>query len=254
MSLRTRALVAALCALFLASCTHEKPTPSAPVWKDKDRTTMRWIPNPVADLMSPEGTFVRAITESFTAAQSGPGRGIDAIRAGGYPGFDHAFNNAWQLDFFGESQGFGYLFPDLEENVGTEYAEIVELRRDGDQFTAGVCEYSSLTAGKMSDGTYHSGGSQSLGHAQWLTFGPDSKLTAEQQHSPMSNQRGPVKRPVDNVFGTWVLTHINIAATDLPQCNKLAPGTPDNWPKPYVRSDPPPTLPNDPGWPEGGRA
>lgn len=66
---------------------------------------MRWIPNPVADLMFPEGTFVRAITESFTAAQSGPGRGIDAIRAVGYPGFDHAFNNGWDLDFLASLKG-----------------------------------------------------------------------------------------------------------------------------------------------------
>ncbi|ALM15685.1 hypothetical protein [Mycobacteroides abscessus] len=243
-----------MCALLVTSCTHEKPKQPALTWENKDRTTMRWIPNPVADLMFPEGTFVRAITESFTAAQSGPGRGIDAIRAVGYPGFDHAFNNGWDLDFFGESQGFDYLYPNLVENVGTDYAEIVELRQDGDQFTAGVCGYGSLTAGKMTDGTYHSGGSQSLGHAQWLIFGPDPKLPAGQQHPPLANQRGPAKRPTDNVFGTWVLTCIDFAATDLPQCKKLAPGIPNNWPKPYVRPDPPLTLPNDPGWPEGSSA
>ncbi|WP_079634227.1 hypothetical protein [Mycobacteroides abscessus] len=233
---------------LLTSCTHEKPQQPTPTWEDKDRSTTRWIPNPVADLMSPEGTFVRAVTESWSAAQSAPGEGMDAIRAGGYPGFDHAFNNAWRPEGVGGTVRYPY------ETVGTRYAQIVELRRDGDQFTAGVCEYGSLTAGKLPDGTYESSGSQSLGHAQWFTFGPDPKLPAEQQHSPMSNQRGPAKQPVDNVFGTWVLTHVDIAAIDLPQCNKLAPGTPDNWPKPYIRTDPPPTLPNDPGWPEGSAA
>lgn len=248
MSPRIVAVAAAVCGVLLASCTHEKPKEPAPVWEDKDHSTMRWIANPVADLMSPEGTFVRAITESYRAAQSAPGAGIDAIRAGGYPGFDHAFNNAWRPEGVGGTVRYPY------ENVGTRYAEIVELRREGDQFTAGVCEYGSLTAGKLPDGTYESNGSKSLGHAQWLTFGPDPKLPAGQQHSPLRSQRGPARRPANNVFGTWVLTHINIAATDLPQCNKLAPGTPDNWPKSYVRPDPPPTLPNDPGWPEGNLA
>ncbi|MGL5445603.1 hypothetical protein [Mycobacteroides stephanolepidis] len=238
---------ALLGALLLTSCAHDKPK-QPPPWEDKDHTTMRWVPNPVADLRSPAGTFVRAVTESYRAAQSAPGAGMDAIRAGGYPGFDHAFNNAWRPEGVGGTVRYPY------ENVGTRYAEIVELHREGDQFTAGVCEYGSLTAGKLPDGTYESSGSQSLGHAEWFTFGPDPKLPAEQQHPPLSNQRGPAKRPVDNVFGTRVLTHIDIAATDLPECKKLAPGTPDNWPKPYVRPDPPPTLPNDPGWPEGSKA
>lgn len=74
-----------MCALLVTSCTHEKPKQPALTWENKDRTTMRWIPNPVADLMFPEGTFVRAITESFTAAQSGPGEASTRSEQWGTP-------------------------------------------------------------------------------------------------------------------------------------------------------------------------
>ncbi|SKR60587.1 hypothetical protein [Mycobacteroides abscessus] len=249
MSPRIAVLVAAsAAALVLTSCTHEEPKQPSPVWENKDHSTRRWIPNSAVDLMSPEGTFIRATIESWEAAQSGPGRGMDAIRAGGYPGFDHALNNVRKP----ESVGGTVRFPNV--GVGTLYREIVEFRRDGDKYTAGICTYPSQAAAQQPDGQYISNGSDDLGYGWWLTFGPDPKLAAQQQHSPLSNQRGPARRPVDNVFGTWVILDTNPSATDLPQCNKLAPGTPDNWPKPYVRSAPPPTLPNDPGWPEASRA
>ncbi|MHA7649161.1 hypothetical protein ACX9NE_05210 [Mycobacterium sp. ML4] len=51
------------------------------------------------------------------------------------------------------------------------------------------------------------------------------------------------------------MTSVNDFKTlgDLPQCRRLAPGTPPDWPPGnYVRSTPPPTLPPSPGWPEGG--
>ncbi|WP_050545689.1 hypothetical protein [Mycobacteroides abscessus] len=249
MSPRIVALAAAsVAALLLTSCTHDKPKEPAPAWEDKNRTTTQWIPNPAVDLMSPEGTFIRASIESWRAAQSAPGRGLDAIRAGGYPGFDHALNNVWKPESVGGTVRLQTI------GVGTLYREIVELRRDGDKYTAGICTYPSQTAAQEPDGQYSSKGSDDLGYGWWLTFGPDPKLPAEQQHSPLPNQRGPAQRPVDNVFGTWVILDTNPSATDLPQCKKLAPGTPENWPKPYVRPDPPPTLPPDPGWPEGSSA
>lgn len=245
---RVALAAAAMIALFLTSCRNEQPPQSAPNWEDKRHSTRSWIPNPTADLMSPEGTFIRAFVESWEAAQIAPGDGIDAIQAGGYPGFDHALNNAWKPEEIGGTVRLQNI------SVGTLYREIVELRHVGDQYTAGVCTYPSLLADQLPDGQYKSNGSAELGRGEWITFGPDPKLADGQQHSPMANQKGGAKRPVDNVFGTWVTTRVDIAATDLPQCNKLAPGTPDDWPKPYIRTNPPRTLPPDPGWPEGSKA
>lgn len=249
MTTRTVALVAAsLSALLLASCRHEQPPQLAPVWEDKDHSTIRWIPNSVADLMSPEGTFIRASIESWRAAQTARGEGVEAIRSGGYPGFEHAFNNAWKPEEVGGTVRL------RDTGVGTLYYEIVELRHEDDHYTAGVCTYPSQTASQQADGQFISNGSADLGYGWRLTFGPDRKLSGETQHPPLSNQKGAAKRPVDNVFGTWVILQSDPSATDLPQCNKLAPGTPTNWPKPYVRADSPPTLPPAPGWPEGSKA
>lgn len=234
-------------ALVLTSCTHE-PKPETPAWVDNDHTTTRWLPNPAADLMSPEGTFIRAASESWWLAGHAQGSGLDAIRSGGYPGFEHAFNNAWNVDEVGGTTRFNTPV------VGTDYREIVSLTPEGANFKAGICHYTSQTANQLPDGTYKSSGNVGTGTGQWITFGPDPKLTTAEQHSSPSNQKGSAKRPTDNMFGTWVITHVDIAATDLPQCKKLAPGTPDNLPSPYIRNEPPPTLPPDPGWPEGSKA
>src|SRR5262249_28533043 len=121
------------------------------------------------------------------------------------------------------------------------------------------CYYGSLLAAKRDDGQYLSGGTELLANysANWLTFGPDPALPPQQQRAPKPNQRGDARAPADDVFGTWVLTSMNDfkAFGDLPQCRKLAPGTPSDWPHgQYVRPTPPPTLPPSPGWPPGGSA
>ncbi|WP_407045677.1 hypothetical protein [Mycobacteroides abscessus] len=241
---------AAVC-LILAACTHETPT-APPAWDDNDHTSIRWISNPAADLMSPEGTFIRAATESWHRAWIGQGHGMDAIKSAGYPGFDYAFNapgNRWDPEEVGGHSRRTQLM------VGTRYSEVVELKREGPNFKAAICDYTSQVAGQQQGGQYESAGSASLGSGVRLTFGPDPKLPAEQQRSPLAHQRGPAEHPADNVFGTWVMfDYVPLPATTLPQCNKLAPGTPNDWPNPYVRSDPPPTLPPDPGWPEGSKA
>ncbi|SID05155.1 Uncharacterised protein [Mycobacteroides abscessus subsp. abscessus] len=246
--LHARAVFAAAASLLMASCTHDTPKAPAP-WDSNDRTTVRWIPNPAADLMSPEGTFIRAAMESWRAAQVGQGQGMDAISAGGYPGFDHAFNNVWKAGEVGGTVRFEHPL------VGTDYYEVVALTRDGDRYKAGVCNYTSQMAGQLEDGQYSGPGPKPMNGGEWITFGPDPKLPADQQHAPPAQQKGPAERPTDNVFGTWVLFDYDPRiATTLPQCVKFAPGTPTNLLDPKKRSDPPPTLPPDPGWPEGSKA
>ncbi|SKY22390.1 Uncharacterised protein [Mycobacteroides abscessus subsp. bolletii] len=242
----------AIVTLGLVSCTPATPPePAKP--QDLYQVSMRWIPNPSVDLMSPEGTFIRAAAESWDRAWTSRKQGIDAIRDRSYPGFEHAFNNSFKT-LIG---GTGVSRP----IVGTKYYEVVNFQRDGDKFIADVCSYSSQVADKTDDGKYFSSGSKVYYNGNSFVFEPDPTLRPEQQHAPAARQKGPANRPTDNVFGTWVLTHSGVRGLDdagmhafLGKCDKLAPGTPDNLPDPYIRADPPATLPPDPGWPDAGTA
>ncbi|AWG50392.1 hypothetical protein DDT48_13945 [Mycobacteroides abscessus] len=205
--------------------------------------------------MSPEGTFIRGAAESWDQAWMSRKQGIDAIKDRSYPGFVHAFNNSFKTPI----GGTGVSRP----IVGTKYYEVVTLQRVGDHFIADVCSYGSQVASETDDGKYTSGGpNRYLTGGNSFVFGPDPTLRPEQQHSPSAHQQGPANRPTDNVFGTWVLTESGVRkgmddATQhefLTRCNKPALGTLDNLPNPYIRVDPPPTLPPDPGWPDAGNA
>ncbi len=241
-----RTVVALTAALVLTSCTHEPPKQPASTPENKDHSTTRWIPNRAVDLMSPEGTFIRAATESFSAAQTTTGDPTTALHAGGYPGYEHAFNNSWKpAEVFGAN-------PSRNVIVGTSYREVVSLAKDGDHFKAGICSYDSQLADQLPNGHYRT--TQMLGSGRWLTFGPDPKLSPQEQYSPMTNQKGPASRPTDNVFGTWIVFKDTVLTADtLPQCNSPAPGTSKDF-RPGEHSDPPPTLPPDPGWPDAGTA
>jgi len=204
--------------------------------------------------MSPEGTFVRAWLESKHRLGIGGGQGL-ALLADGYPGFIHAFNN---IRDYSTARSGGPVIPGTTL-VGTEYREVVSFRRDGDQFTAAVCTYSSMVAVKQGN-EYTSSGTSPSYHGESLSFGPDPALAAAAQHAPKANQKGPAEAPKDNVFGTWIATHyafgVDESGVDFnAPCNKVAPGTPPDWPNGrYARSTPPPVLPPYPGWPEGGSA
>lgn len=257
-SMRVRVFAALfVLSVISTSCTQPEPsspntsptTSSVPTADDILQYSNRWIQNPTIDLMSPEGTFIRAAVESLDRVGYGRGRGIKAIADAGYPGFAHAFNNVRDPDTFGAPGGKD------RDQVGTMYWEVVATHRNGDVITAGVCAYGSMVAAKEYGGGYRSSGRQlPAGSARWITFGPDQALPGIKQVSPPANQRGPRRAPVDNVFGTWVLTGYEVlgANVDLPQCGStLAPGTPQDAPNGYfVQPEPLPTLPPEPGWPE----
>ncbi|CPS24978.1 hypothetical protein PP568_25170 [Mycobacteroides abscessus] len=244
------ALTALLVLTAISGCRKPaEPTPSPP--EDKQQYSTRWIPNPSLDLMTPEGTFVRAISESYWSAGLSYRNGRLALADKGYPGVEHAENNVF------DGGNLGYLGGDSSQPVvvGTAYYEVVEFRRDSNRYTATVCDYSGQTAQKERDGSYGSRGSTPTGITKSYTFGPDPSLTPDQQHAPPAQQRGPARRPTDNVFGTWLLfEEPRVSDEQRRVCDKLAPGTPPDWPDIYKRSEPPPTLPPDPGWPEGSSA
>ncbi|RIR12840.1 hypothetical protein D2E27_16220 [Mycobacteroides abscessus] len=254
MALSSRALAVVALLVTLTACDH--PEPPAPTYPPRIQYNTRWIPNPSADLMSPEGTFVRAAVESWTGAHMSYKHGVDALLDGGYPGFERAYQAAYgkqrgnKPDEYG-GKGFGIPSSNGRWQVGTMYYEIVGFRRDGDRMTADVCEYDNMVATRQSDGTYASHGSN-LGAGTSYTFGPDPSIA--EQHAPPAKQRGPAARPTDDVFGSWVVLDYANPPDRGAACQKLAPGTPPDWPNPYTRSNPPPTLPPDPGWPAGSSA
>lgn len=244
-------LTIASMSLCAVGCDNSDPAPSIPPPATGEGMSTRWIPNPAVDLMSPEGTFIRAFVESREAALTSFDRtGLEAIESDGYPGFARAFN---RLE---PPEQIGGLYPDLGRwGAGTWYYEVVEMLPQGNGFAAVVCAFNSLVAERPNGGdVYRSGGGDDLGQASRLTFAPDPQLPPEEQKSPAAHQQGPARRPVENVFGTWVATDYDYLGAEPAECNRLAPGTPSDWPSPYYRKDPPPTLSPEPGWPTGSPA
>ena len=212
--------------------------------------TVRWVDNGALDLMSPPATFIRAFVESMDRAAFAPGRGMNAIESGGFPGFAHAFNRALDPDIVGGVVDTGNRL------IGTDFLEVIDVRRDGDQYRVVYCDYRSLVSFQKQDGKWAGIGATPLSSASRLTFGPDPAVPPDQQHLPKGDQRGPAQVASDTVFGTWVAvpgsaTMDREAADEwYPKCGKLAPGTPADWPSnDRPPSDPPPTLPPSPGWP-----
>lgn len=170
---------------------------------------------------------------------------MEAIAAGGYPGFARGFNNVWPPEEVGGAGHFG------KPVLGTDYFEVISVSRKGDRITAQYCQYSSMTATKTSDGKYRSPGSIEISaKGRSIVFGPDPALSVEQQRGPLANQKGPSNRPAVDVFGTWMLFDSGGLESGR-QCAKAAPDTPPDSPEGYVGDQPPPTLPPSPGWPAG---
>lgn len=239
-----------MAALTVVSCTpgdSDSESPATPLPETANYTTSRWIENPAVDLMSPDGTFIRAVMEAQRAADLTLVRKRDALDNVGFPGFARAFNNPERADNYFSLPNKGWSY------AGTDYYEVVKFSRDGETRTAGVCNYKSMTASKPpGNDLYETVATDKYGFGSVITYSPNPDLPIEKQHTPPAMQRGPANRPTDDVFGTWVITDITpLIAGRLP-CGKPAPGTPPDRPDPFVSPEPPPSLPPQPGWPGGG--
>lgn len=197
--------------------------------------TYRWLPNPAVDLMSPEGTFIRAAIESQDLAEWSDKKYLDAYQDG-YPGYTHVAKMPL-------AAVLGGFFPEGRKIAGTGFYEIIDLERTKTGYVAKLCHYISRASGQDEAGKYYDPAG-ALGSGSTMTFGPDPYVAPAPQQAPLPNQKGPAGRPTKDVFGTWIVTDMAAAHDPFPECLKLAPGTPAH------QSLPAPALPPDPGWPE----
>lgn len=227
--------------VFLLVGCNGGPTGSQAEPRNSHQSTFVWVGSPAVDLMSSEGTFIRAVVESWVLAFSQPGRGIEAVRAAGYPGFEHAFNNIWDPKDWAGNGNVG------TPEVGTDYFQVIEMSLAHGIYSAIICNYSSMKATEIGGGFKSPG--VNVGQVMSLSFGPDDAVPSDTQRRPPTDQKGPAERPHNDVFGTWITTQFGGLSSGEPRCQRPAPGTPaGSTPRP----DAPPRLAPDPGWPGDG--
>ncbi len=140
------------------------------------RWTDHWNPTPAVDLMSADGTFIRAFIEAQDVA-------VFSGRPASYPGYinaDHVPHNPY---FYGISP--------TDLTTGFSSHSIIRLDNTGpDTYTATLCRRQSVNPLNK----------ESLSvDIEWLTY-------HHQGASPPSNQHGPRNAPSNNVFGGWYAT------------------------------------------------
>lgn len=169
-----------------------------------------WVQTPAVDLMSPEGTYIRAYVEGYDVAIFN----IDKA-AGSYPGYAKA-NHTNNIGLGSGAEAIGY---------NTRWILGFAVHQDN-SVTAEVCYSGSVTAsGEDSPGS--------------------SKLTLKFQRvgaSPPANQRGTARAPLTSVFGDWYTTYYGLNSPDakpdptpcmesMPPIDKSPVSTP-GWPGP----------------------
>jgi hypothetical protein len=195
-----------------------------------------WSAPPAFDLMSPEGTYVRASVESLDVSA------VNGRRDAAVPGFWETLRGPAAAD----ADEFFALGPTLPE-YGVKRYEVLEHREDGPAVTVTVCAHGQQV-GHRNGGGYEFGVTGA--RAQVLSFERSGDT------APVSAQRGRQPR-ADHpaVFGTWHTTgwqRGHFPGGD-PCVGRPLPGV-ESWPQPAggpVVLDRPPTAPESPGWPNG---
>jgi len=179
--------------IALTACTTTQPA-TTPISPSRDpgyqrpanvQWTDHWNPTPAVDLISADGTFIRAFIEAQDVAVLS-GRAA----AGSYPGFtdaDHVPHHSRYYDSF-----------PTPAYTGFSSHTIIRLDNTGpDTYIATVCRRESVNP--LNE--------ESLNvDIEWLTYHhPDPP--------PPANQRGPRNAPPDNVFGGWYATQYDVDFT-----------------------------------------
>ncbi len=206
--------------LLLATCSctpslkkPADPTSTSPPYQlpQNIQWSEHWAATPAADLMSPDGTFIRAYTEADEVRTA-----VSHGGWGSYPGFATAAGHAGLLS--GEASGdqFGYATRWIQSLGESSNSSV----------TAVICALSTISATPQKP------------PAPYLTM---LTLTYRREGNlPPANQRGNQRAPATSVFGDWIATDYKFEHAD--HGRVLAPCLSD---QPSIESGPVST----PGWP-----
>lgn len=239
MTVRLSVAIAAVA--VLAACSppapHEQqPAPSPPDPRARTQYTVVWSDAAGLNLLSPEGTYLRASVESLRLAAG------NGDRAAAYPGFWESLSGAAKA----YADGFYELGPD-DPLRGVARFEIVSVTGRDQGFEAGVCIYERQL------------GTEQDGHFVFARQGSHHwKLSVQRagRQAPPAPQVGPEPAPPTPVFGSWrTVGWSRPAAGETDPCQgRPTPGVaPESWPalmpgsRPFV-TDSPPEAPSFPGW------
>ncbi len=203
----------AISAMLLTSCTHTPEshipasTPEVPPAYQIPKNihySDHWAPTPPVDLMSADGTFIRAFAEADDVRLYN-----NNAAKGSYPGFDHA-NQTSRNNIGGGSDEYGFT---------TRWVHDFTANPDSTA-TATVCSYVSINP-----------------QNDFLPFLLADVLTYHRKgQGPPANQKGPGRAPAVSVFGDWYATSYesmrdspNPCSSDQPPIDKGADSTP-GWP------------------------
>jgi hypothetical protein len=168
-----------------------------------------WIATPAVDLMSPDGTFIRAFAEGDSVRQFN----IDA-KKGSYPGYDRADRTGNRAGGGGQDV-YGYAIRWVNEFT---------VLPDG-SVTARVCSLTSITP----DRSVHEGLLN-----ETLKYRRDGV-------APPADQHGAARAPAVDVFGGWHATEysapVPITEESLQPCRQTTP--------PVDKKN----VDTEPGWP-----
>ncbi|MCZ8380202.1 hypothetical protein O6P37_15125 [Mycobacterium sp. CPCC 205372] len=243
---RTAATIAAA-AVVVSGCQspQQKDSPTAPPdLRGRTHFSIVWSDPAGLDLMSAEGTYVRASVESLSLAA------VNGDRDAAYPGFWRSLAEPAAK----YAEGYYGLGPD-DSLFGISRFEVVDVARDAHRSTVGVCSYERQLGVENLDPQ---------------TVRPDGRYRFDRQGSyywtlvvartgpvaPPAGQRGRDAHPRAVMFGTWRTAEWRRPHHDgaNPCRGRLTPGVgPDSWPalmpgsEPYV-ADAAPTAPSYPGW------
>ena len=202
-------------------------------------TSYRWFPTDVLDLASPEGTFVRAYTESYELSFEGQSS------QWGYPGFVEA--SPADID-----ERVRFVPSDSYSNnvVNTQFFRPLRRIDDGDHSRIVLCRSEIVSIAPLArDGSRE----WRNAYRQW-NFPVTIDFTRSGDAVPPADQAGSEPAPHRSMFGSWKVTNFDRLgvgtdkSADVVACGAL----PDNPDIPradmYSGPDPVPTLPPSSGW------
>jgi len=225
-------------AVTCAACEKESQNAGGNDVFARTQYTIVWSDPAGLDLMSAEGTYLRASIESLDASA------VNGNADTAAPGFWNTLTEPAKA----EVERFFRMGP-AQPEFGIKRYEVLRKVDDHQSTTVTVCSYNQQIAHQGTDkATYEFGGTGPFGSV--VTFEKEGRT------SPPADQSGPEMFARTPVFGSWQTTgwEVGFFPDGDPCAGRSLPGVTRNaWPQtrgsgPYV-SDQVPRQRTSPGWP-----